>query len=179
MAVLDDVTKAMFWAAKNMDSTRPCLDASGYAHRIADADIYDSHNYTQDPHDFGVQVGGLATDKPFVNVYRDGQDMNIPYGGQPYFVSEFGGIRWNPATDVLGATSSWGYGNTPKTMEDFYNRFTGLCDVLLDNPRMFGYCYTQLTDVFQEQNGILTFDRRPKFDMAKLHGIQARKAAIE
>jgi hypothetical protein len=25
-----------------------------------------------------------------------------------------------------------------------------------------GFCYTQLTDVEQEQNGLLTFDRRPK-----------------
>lgn len=51
--------------------------------------------------------------------------------------------------------------------------------MLLDNPKMFGYCYTQLTDVFQEQNGILTFDRRSKFNMAKLHAIQTKKAAIE
>ena len=50
---------------------------------------------------------------------------------------------------------------------------------LLSNPKMFGYCYTQLTDLFQEQNGIVYFDRRPKFNMAKLHAIQTRKAAIE
>jgi hypothetical protein len=44
---------------------------------------------------------------------------------------------------------------------------------------MFGYCYTQLTDVFQEQNGIFRFDRRPKFDLARLAAIQGRSAAIE
>jgi hypothetical protein len=42
-----------------------------------------------------------------------------------------------------------------------------------------GYCYTQLTDVFQEQNGIYTFDRRAKFDLERLHAIQVRSAAIE
>jgi beta-glucuronidase len=44
---------------------------------------------------------------------------------------------------------------------------------------MFGYCYTQLTDVYQEQNGIYTFDRQPKFDLARLRAIQQRPAAIE
>ena len=44
---------------------------------------------------------------------------------------------------------------------------------------MFGYCFTQLTDVFQEQNGIFTFDRRPKFDLDRIRAIQARPAAYE
>ena len=65
------------------------------------------------------------------------------------------------------------------TLDEFYARFAALCDALLDDPRMFGYCYTQLTDVFQEQNGIFRFDRRPKFDAARLAAIQARTAAIE
>ena len=51
--------------------------------------------------------------------------------------------------------------------------------MLLDNPHMFGYCYTQLTDVYQEQNGIYTFDRRAKFDLERLRRIQGRAAAIE
>jgi len=54
-----------------------------------------------------------------------------------------------------------------------------LCNVLLDNPLMFGYCYTQLTDVFQEQNGIFFFDRSAKFDLKRLKRIQTKKAAIE
>ena len=56
---------------------------------------------------------------------------------------------------------------------------SGLCRVLLDNPLMFGYCYTQLTDVYQEQNGIYTFDRQPKFELARLRDVQERPAAIE
>jgi len=44
---------------------------------------------------------------------------------------------------------------------------------------MFGYCYTQLTDVFQEQNGIYYFDRQVKFDLERLSHIQSRKAAVE
>ena len=71
------------------------------------------------------------------------------------------------------------YGARPRTIEEFYRRFEGLCDVLLDDPGMFGYCYTQLTDVYQEQNGIYTFDRRSKFDLERLRQIQRRAAAIE
>jgi hypothetical protein len=44
---------------------------------------------------------------------------------------------------------------------------------------MLGYCYTQLTDVEQEQNGLYTYDRKPKFDPAIIHPIFAKKAAIE
>ena len=40
---------------------------------------------------------------------------------------------------------------TDKDIEEFYTRFEGLCAVLLDDPHMFGYCYTQLTDVEQER----------------------------
>jgi hypothetical protein len=51
--------------------------------------------------------------------------------------------------------------------------------VLLDDPNMFGYCFTQLTDVFQERNGVYTFDRRPKLDPDRLRAVQQRPAAIE
>jgi hypothetical protein len=67
----------------------------------------------------------------------------------------------------------------PKTIEEFYGRFDQLCRTLLDDPNMFGYCYTQLTDVFQEQNGIYYFDRRGKFDLALIRAAQQRAAAIE
>jgi len=64
-------------------------------------------------------------------------------------------------------------------VEEYYERFEKLCAALLDNPLMFGYCYTQLTDVFQEQNGICTFDRRQKFDLGRIRAAQQRPAAIE
>ena len=75
--------------------------------------------------------------------------------------------------------NSWGYGNAPKTEEEFIARYKGLTDVLLDNKNMFGFCYTQLYDIEQEQNGLYTYDRRPKFDPAIFKAINERKAAIE
>jgi len=102
---------------------------------------------------------------------------SLPYRGQPYFVSEFGGIWWNP--DLAPGEDSWGYGERPRDIEEFYARFERLCAVLLDDVNMFGYGYTQLTDILQEQNGIYTYDRRVKFDMARIRAAEQRPAAIE
>ncbi|HOZ50123.1 MAG TPA: beta-galactosidase [Candidatus Hydrogenedentes bacterium] len=174
--VLDDVTRGMFLAAKAMDGTRPVLDTSGYAHRVPESDVYDSHDYDQNPVTFNNRHNGLLDGRPYLNTHQD-RPISIPWRGQPYFVSEFGGIWWNP--EVKEGQDSWGYGDRPKSIDEFYARFEGLCNALLDHPLMFGYCYTQLTDVYQEQNGIYTFHRREKFDADRLRQIQRRRAAIE
>lgn len=171
----DDVMRAMFLATKLADATRPVLDVSGYCHRVPESDIYDSHDYDQNPATFKARQDGLLRDQPFLN--DDPMRDSIPWRGQPYFVSEFGGIRWNPR--AKDGRESWGYGNAPRTLEEFYARFEGLCAALLDNPRMFGYCYTQLTDVFQEQNGIFFFDRKKKYDLRRVRAAQQRTAAVE
>ena len=183
ITVLDDVTHGMYLATKAMDTTRPVLDTSGYSHRVRGADVYDSHDYTQDPDKFAERHAGSGSDQPFVNAPRDWNfqirhdSWSIPYNGQPYFVSEFGGIWWNP--DVREGEDSWGYGDRPKTIEEFYDRFERLCAILLDDVSMFGYCYTQLTDVYQEQNGIYRYDRSVKFDMDRIRRAQQKPAAIE
>lgn len=177
VTVLDDVTNGMFLACKAMDTSRPVLDASGYSHRVSVTDIYDSHDYEQDPEKFAKNQAGLAEGNPFTNKSSNNSAMSLPYAGQPYFVSEFGGIWWNPA--AFDNKESWGYGERVKNLDEFYTRFEGLCNVLLDDPNMFGYCYTQLTDIYPEENGLYTFDRKPKFDNERLRRVQARKAAIE
>ncbi|MGW2282796.1 glycoside hydrolase family 2 protein [Streptomyces sp. NPDC001770] len=180
---LDDVTRAMFLATKAMDTSRPVVDASGYSHRVLETDIYDSHTYEQDPAAFRQLVSGLAKGEPFVNAYENGAAYSQPYRGQPYFVSEFGGIWWDPeaAAGQSGSdrTLSWGYGDRVRTEDEFHERFAGLTGVLLEDPDMFGYCYTQLTDVFQEQNGVYRFDRGTKLDIARIREAQLRPAAIE
>ncbi len=201
IAELDDATHALFLAAKAMDTTRPVLDTSGYSHRVAESDIYDSHDYVE-AKDFweGLELfkqrhGALAKNQAFANPHPP-QDIvttttpkkkivwSIAYRGQPYFISEFGGIGYNPKANLDSgamreANVPWGYGDIPTTEEEFLRRFAALCDTLLDNPDMFGYCYTQLTDVFQEHNGLYYFDRTPKVDMHRVRAIQARPAAIE
>lgn len=181
----DDALRALFLATKALDTTRPVLDISGYSHRVPESDLYDSHDYLpagefqQELGKFKERHGHLSEGKAFTN-QEPNHEWSIPYRGQPYFVSEFGGLWWNPELEKPGGVqSSWGYGTAPKSTEEFYERFEGLCAALLDNPNMFGYCYTQLTDVFIEQNGIYLFDRRPKFDLERIRKIQTRPAKIE
>jgi hypothetical protein len=167
----------MFLATEALDQTRPVIDASGYAHRMIETDVYDSHNYEQDPAQFKKQLAGLAGENPFINVHNE-KAMSLPYRGQPYFVSEFGGTWWSD-DPAYGQDKSWGYGQRPRSRIEAQDRIEALMRVLLEDKNMFGYCYTQLTDVFQEQNGIYTFDRRPKFDLQRLQRLQRSLAAIE
>jgi hypothetical protein len=76
-------------------------------------------------------------------------------------------------------SESWGYGDRVVDEEELQQRFAGLTGALLDNPLMFGYCYTQLTDVFQEENGIYRFDRSEKLDVGRIRAAQQRPAAYE
>ena len=88
-------------------------------------------------------------------------------------IDEFGGIKWNPAQQTESAqNTSWGYGEAPRSLEEFYARLEGQVDAVLSlSNDIWGYCYTQLTDVEQEQNGIYYYDRTPKFDMKRIHAI--------
>ena len=182
LTVLDDVTRGMFLATKLADPSRPVIDASGYAHRVLETDIWDSHSYEQDPAAFARDMAGLAEGRPWENRRDDGAAMSLPYRGQPYFVSEYGGIWWNPEAAAAAGNDtaeSWGYGQRVADEEEFHSRFRGLTEVLLGDPLMFGYCYTQLTDVFQEQNGIYRFDRTEKLDVARVRDVQLQVAAVE
>lgn len=162
----DDVLRMVYRMTKSLDSTRPCIDTSGNYH--VESDIHDVHDYEQNPEEFGRRYG-----KGTEPIYERFPDRQKRIDGQPVFVSEYGGIRWSDDT------SGWGYGEGPKTEEEFIARYKGLTDVLLDNPDHFAFCYTQLTDVEQEQNGLYTYHREPKFDPAIIHAINSRKAAME
>lgn len=183
---LDDVTHGMYLATKAADPTRPVIDASGYSHRVRGADIYDSHSYEQDPEAFRIEQSGLTNGRPHINLEYDSV-ISLPYAGQPYFVSEYGGIWWNAdrvaearlAAEDPGREDSWGYGERVTSLEEWHNRFEGLTRVLLEEPLMFGYCYTQLTDTFQEENGLYDFHRNPKFDIARIRAVQLSQAAYE
>lgn len=164
----NDILSTIYDVTKSLDPTRPCIDTSGNFH--VKTDIYDVHDYEQDHKKFHdnyepFKAGGKLHD------WHGGRQT---YGGQPVFVSEYGGIRWS-----VDSTEGWGYGQGPETLEQFMERYQGLTDTLLDNPNMFGFCYTQLYDVEQEINGLYTYDRKEKFDIEPIQKINQRKAAIE
>ena len=159
-----ETMRMTYRVTKAIDPTRPCIDTSGGIH--VETDIFDTHDYEQNPAIFGPRY---APDAPLI---WDRFSDRETYTGGPVFVSEYGGIAWNEG-------SGWGYGESPKSPEEFIERYRGLTTALLDNPRHIGFCYTQLTDVEQECNGLYTYDRQPKFDPAIIHAITSRKAAIE
>ena len=94
------------------------------------------------------------------------------------FLSEFGGAQWVIDEDKKNK-GDWGYGNAPKTEEEFIERYKGLCYALFDNKAIGAFCYTQLYDIEQEINGLYTYDRRPKFDPKVISEITKRKSVVE
>jgi beta-galactosidase/beta-glucuronidase len=183
ITTLDDATRALFLACKAMDTTRPVLDTSGYSHRVYETDVYDSHDYIDEKvWDTGItnfsKREGEEGWTGFLNPHDNPLKWSVPYRGQPYFCSEYGGFKW-VSEEKQEAGDSWGYGGAPKNLEDFYRRFAATTRILMDNPNMFAFCYTQLTDIFPEENGIYRFDRTSKFDPARLRAVLAPPAAIE
>ena len=53
-------------------------------------------------------------------------------------------------------------------------RLKGLNDAIFSNPAFAGFCYTQITDVEQEVNGLMTYDRKPKFDPEQVKKINTQ-----
>ena len=160
-----------------IDPTRPRIDTSGFIHTPNCLEVVDTHDYTQDPEIFGKRwleyFTGPKTGPNLPSRYLSFAGQSIPGDrGVPFMVSEFGGTFW-------GKETGWGYGAGPKNLEEFYQRYEKLVSALLDNPYHFGFCYTQLTDVEQEHNGLYFYDRTAKFDVKRLHAITSRQAAYE
>ena len=168
---------------KNLDPTRPFNGCDGGTH--IKTDIWSIHIYSQNPDDIMKRayrddnvVEGLKIPK----INSGGIDLkdNAQYvfpvydGSMTYMISEFGGIKWakDPELQMINDWNhSFGYGN-PSTIEEFYTLLESQVDIILSlKDRSWGYCYTQLTDVEQEQNGVYYYDRSSKFDMKRIHAI--------
>ncbi len=147
---------------------RPMNDVSGGNHVLTD--IWSYHNYEQD----AARLKDQLTLKGDGTVPTFDRERECDYTGQPYFLDEYGGIKW-----VIEQYSNitWGYGKGPESLEELYTRLEALTETVLGMDYISGFCYTQLTDVEQEQNGIYTYDRREKFDAARLKSIFSRKPA--
>ena len=162
---------------RHLDPTRPVNDSSGWVHQ--DTDLWTSHCYDQDPTALRTRLA------PHPDVYRNAPAKEPAYAGQPYYLDEFGGAAWSPDTDFASRgthdgrgfnaiSEPWGYGEAPQSSEEFVARVTAQVDAVLSIPHMRGYCYTQLTDVEQEQNGLLTYQREPKQPLEVYHRIFGR-----
>lgn len=155
---LYDMTKAM-------DPTRPINDASGDGH--VKTDLWTVHDYSRD---YDKLVANHTFKDDNTPVYRNMGNSKIlaDYAGQPYMVDEFGGLGWIPKDE---RANSWGYGAQIETEDEFFKILETEIDAIKACPKIVGFCYTQLTDVEQEKNGVYYYDRRPKFDAAKWKAI--------
>jgi hypothetical protein len=169
----DDFIRALYYTTKSIDTTRPCVGTSGNYQVVSD--IYDLHDYIQEKDKF-EEIYLAPTYEEMAESYDKQHDWvskyqkSIDYKGMALYLSEYGGIQW----DVDGV-GGWGYGNGPKTEEEFFERYEYLTKALINSPYVCGFCYTQLYDVEQEVNGLYTYERKPKFDMEKIKKITQAK----
>lgn len=165
--------EAIYEVTKILDPTRPCVDVSGGCHGkytdIADFHCYDSYEKLTE------KVKKAMEGKPaFSMMYQPGEA--ICYKGEPLNLSEFGGIRLGREDE-----RSWGY-NTIADEESFVNDYEKKVKFLLSCGKLSGYCYTQLYDVEQEENGLVTYERKTKLSkegIARIRRANMAPAEIE
>lgn len=137
---------------KAIDPSRPVNGIAGDVH--FQSDIWSIRNYEPDTTRFSQRLA---------------PNIGQPYyNHQPFIVGEFGGILW---TESKNRDNSWGYGGMLTNEEGFYERLDGLINAIKQADNVAGFCYTQLTDIEQEKNGVYYYDRRPKLDMQRIKAI--------
>lgn len=149
---------SLYYLTKSIDDTRPVISNDGWEHTISD--IITIHDYKQDREllyseysdDNKKVLNNLTKYNSKHGLFAEG----YKYNGQPVIMSEYGGI-------ALNSEKGWGYGKQVKDENEFIERFISLTQVIKGIPYITGYCYTQLTDVQQEINGLLDENRNEKF----------------
>ena len=164
--------KALYHLTKSLDPTRPVIDNDGWEHTDV-TDLFGIHDYAARGERL-VEKYSVLSQKQF-DFPGNGRAALAPgfkYNGSPVFLSEFGGIAY-PLPGSPVPADAWGYAGVEKTPEAALDRLRSLYVGIAKIPQIMGICYTQLTDVEQEINGLLTYDRKPKFDLKTLREINA------
>lgn len=164
-------TAGLYYITKSLDPNRLVISNDGWEHTVSD--IATVHNYASEGRDIELAYGNmqsfmdgnLTPDLHVRTAYADGWK----YGGQPVIVSEYAGIAFEKDKD------GWGYGAAVRDEEAFLARLRDLTQAIVNLDGCQGYCVTQLTDLMQEKNGLLTEDRTPKADVAKIKEINSLK----
>lgn len=172
--------KAIYSAAKEYDKTRPVIGASGGFHYVTDIDDY--HDYSHTAEELAAHVhnhkNGTKDEKQIAvlnKTKKAGILTQKELKGLPIFCSEYGGISFNNDD-----SSSWGYVKE-ENEDDFVAHYISDTNALMQSDCM-GMCYTQLTDVEQEQNGLVTYERKHKFSeeaRKKIRECNMQKAKVE
>ncbi|MBI4892072.1 MAG: beta galactosidase jelly roll domain-containing protein [Acidobacteria bacterium] len=162
--------RALYHMTKSLDPTRPVIDNEGWEHTEA-TDLFAVHDYAAHYDALKARWGRIEV-KPGATLPPHGRGYTaagVPYNGTPLYLSEFGGIAFIlPGTQV--PDSAWGYSGVEKSADAVLARLEGQYKAIAESP-FIGICYTQITDVEQEINGLMTYDRKPKFDAKRLRAI--------
>ncbi len=143
----------LYGLTHDLDRTRPVVSNDGWEHALSD--LCTIHDY-EPPATFARRYRSLDSALEVGANSHPAFDPGYSYRGQPFLVTEFGGLR-------ISGPGGWGWLEV-EDRDEFLQVYRGLIDGLMDPGPVQGFCYTQLTDVEQEQNGLLTFDRVPKVD---------------
>ena len=161
---------SLYYLTKAMDDTRLVISNDGWEHTISD--IITIHDYKQDYELLYEEY----TDKE-MKVLNNLKEYNgkhflfangYKYEGQPVIMSEYGGI-------AIYSEEGWGYGKQVKDKKEFVDRFTKLTKAINNIPYISGYCYTQLTDVQQEINGLMDSERNYKINPNIIRNVNSQK----
>ncbi len=168
-------TESIYYLTKSMDSMRPVIVNDGWEHTISD--IITLHDYEEDGDVFFERYNGnlekLMSSEIYHSQFKSSMAEGFPYRGQPIIISEFGGIAFSG-----GGEGDWGYGNTVSTQEEFLARFDKITTAIKRLPYVVGYCYTQVSDVQQEINGLLDARHEYKLPPEKIKEVNCREAGI-
>lgn len=159
---------SLYHLTRSLDRSRLVVSNDGWEH--ARSDLLTLHNYGDAKalrRAYAKTRRGVAPRPGEREPYAPG----CAYGGEPVVVSEFGGVAVG-GRDAPG----WGY-HRARSGKHLVERYRRLVAALLDSDVVHGFCYTQLTDIEQEANGLLTFDRRHKADPELIREITAGRAS--
>lgn len=167
-----ELLQALYHLTRSLDPTRLVISNDGWEH--ATSDLCTIHDYSHDVDALYARYAAMEEMLAYRPSNRPLYVEEFGYGGQPILVSECGGIAYR-----LGDEQGWGY-STVADETSFAASYRRLIAALQRAPLLQGYCYTQLTDVEQEINGLLTFDRRPKLPLDIIRAInEGRSPELE
>lgn len=166
-------SQTMYHLLHALDGTRPVISNDGW--EMTETDICALHNYAhgqkEETEKYAAYREMLADTESLVAGRAAGRNTfagAFSYEGQPILLTEFGGIGF----DVSGE-KGWGY-TSVRDEEAFLEDYGRLLDAIYASSGLWGFCYTQLTDVEQEINGLYTYDRKPKVSPEKIRAINDR-----
>jgi beta-galactosidase/beta-glucuronidase len=155
--------QALYHLTRTLDPTRPVVGNDGWESTATD--ILGIHDYEADPEALRARYGGSVDLPDLLRRKRPGGRMLALDGhlpeGIPIMLTEFGGIA------LAGRHDEWGY-STCRTPEELERRYTALLRAVQQCELFSGFCYTQLTDVYPEANGLLYADRTPKMPLQRI-----------